>query len=47
MEFIGEFNFDAPRHYSATIRNRAVMAGMQVANSQQMLDAQWVSECAP
>ena len=47
MELIGEFNFDAPRHYSATIRNRAVMAGMQVANSQHLLDAQWVSECAP
>jgi hypothetical protein len=47
MEFVGEFNFDAPRHYSAAIRNRAVMAGTQVANSQQMLDAQWVSECVP
>ena len=46
MELIGEFNFDAPRHYSAMIRNRAVMAGMQVVNSQNMLDAQWVSECS-
>ena len=47
MELIGEFNFDAPRHYSATIRNTAVMAGRQVANSLNMLDAQWVSECTP
>ena len=29
------------------IRNTAVMAGRQVANSLNMLDAQWVSECAP
>jgi len=47
MELIGEFHFDAPRHYSATIRNTAVMAGRQVANSLNMLDAQWVSECTP
>jgi hypothetical protein len=45
MELIGEFHFDAPRHYSARIRNTAVMAGRQVANSLNMLDAQWVSEC--
>jgi hypothetical protein len=47
MELIGEFHFDAPRHYSARIRNTAMMAGRQVANSLNMLDAQWVSECTP
>ena len=46
MELIGEFHFDAPRHYSARIRNTAVMAGRQVANSLNMLEAEWVSECA-
>ena len=46
MELIGEFHFDAPRHYSARIRNTAVMAGRQVANSLNMLDAEWVSECS-
>jgi hypothetical protein len=47
MELMGEFHFDTPRHYSARIRNTAVMAGRQVASSLNMLDAQWISECTP
>ncbi len=45
MELSGEFNFDSPRHYTATIHNKAEMAGQQVANSQSVLEARWVSEC--
>ena len=45
MELTGEFNFDGPRHYSATIHSKAEMGGQQVANSQSVIDAQWVSEC--
>ena len=39
MELTGEFNFDSPRHYTATIHNRAEMAGQPVANSQSVLEA--------
>ena len=45
MELTGAFNFDSPRHYTATIRSNATMAGMTVANSVSMLEAQRVSEC--
>jgi hypothetical protein len=45
MELTGEFNFDGPRHYSATIHNTAEIAGRQVANTQNVLEAQWVSDC--
>ncbi len=45
MELTGEFNFDSPRHYSATIHNTAEMAGQPMVNSQSVLEARWVSEC--
>jgi hypothetical protein len=45
MELTGEFNFDSPHHYSATVRTKAQMAGMPMVDSQQTLDGQWISEC--
>jgi hypothetical protein len=45
MELTGEFNFDAPHHYSATMRTKAEMAGQMMIDSQDTLEAQWVSEC--
>ena len=45
MELAGEFTFDSPHHYSATVRTKAQMAGMQMVDSQQTLEGQWVSEC--
>ena len=45
MELTGEFSFDKPRHYTATVTSKAAMAGQQVANSKTMLEAEWVSEC--
>jgi uncharacterized protein DUF3617 len=45
MELTGEFNFDSPHHYSATVRTQAQMAGMPMVDSQQTLDGQWLSEC--
>jgi hypothetical protein len=45
MELTGEFNFDSPRHYTATLHNRAEMAGQPMVNSQSVLEARWVSEC--
>jgi hypothetical protein len=45
MELTGEFNFDDPHHYTATTRTKASMAGMTMIDSQDTLEAQWVSEC--
>jgi len=46
MELKGEFNFDSPHHYSGTVRTTAAMAGMQMVDSQNSLEGQWVSECS-
>jgi hypothetical protein len=46
MELTGEFNFDSPHHYTATVKTKAVMAGIQMVDSQQTLEARWVSECS-
>jgi len=45
MELTGEFIFDDPHHYSATMRTKAAMAGMTMVDSQDTLEAQWVSPC--
>jgi hypothetical protein len=45
VELDGEFNFDSPHHYSGAVRTKAAMAGAQMGDSQNMIDAQWVSEC--
>ena len=45
MELAGDYTFDSPRHYTATVRNRAAMAGMPMANVVSTLEGQWVSAC--
>ncbi len=45
MEQSGEFIFDSPRHYTATMRTRAAVSGKTMVNSQDTLEGQWVSEC--
>jgi len=45
VDLAGEFNFDSPHHYTATVRTKADMAGMPMADSQNMLEGQWVSAC--
>lgn len=45
MELTGEFNFDTPHHYSATVRTQAGIAGMPATHSQSMVEAEWVSQC--
>ena len=45
MELTGEFTFDSPHHYSATVQTKAQMAGMTMVDSRNMLEGQWVSEC--
>ena len=45
MELTGEFNFDSPRHYTATVQSKAAMAGMQMVDSQENIEARWLSAC--
>ena len=45
MELIGEFNFDSPRHYTATVQSKAAMAGMPMVDSQENIEARWLSAC--
>jgi len=45
MELSGEFNFEDPHHYTAITRTKAAMAGQTMIDSQDTLEAQWVSEC--
>jgi Protein of unknown function (DUF3617) len=45
MELAGEFTFDSSQHYTATMQTKAAMAGMQMVDSQNTLEGQWVSEC--
>ena len=45
MELTGEFDFDSPHHYTATITTKAEMGGMVMVDSQNTLEAEWVSAC--
>ena len=45
MELTGEFDFDSAHHYTATMRTKAEMAGMTMVDSQNTLEAEWVSAC--
>lgn len=45
MEVIGDFTFDNPRHYIATVATKATMGGMPMVDSRTMLEAEWVSQC--
>jgi hypothetical protein len=47
MELTGDFTFDSPHHYSATVRTKAQMGGMTMVDSRNTLEGQWVSECPP
>jgi len=45
MELTGEFIFDSPHHYTATVKTKAQMAGMTMVDSQNTLEGQWLSAC--
>lgn len=45
MELSGDFTFQDPHHYTATVRTKADMAGTPMVDSQNMLEGQWVSAC--
>jgi len=41
---VGEFNFDKPEHYSATLATKATIAG-QETDTLVTIDGQWIGEC--
>lgn len=45
MELTGEFKFDSPHHYTATMRTKAAMLGQMMIDSQNTLEGRWISEC--
>lgn len=45
MDVAGEFLFDAPEHYTATITTRASMLGREIQRSQATIEAQRVGAC--
>ncbi len=45
MEQSGEYIFDGPRHYTATVQTRAAVSGATMIDAQDRLEGQWVSEC--
>jgi hypothetical protein len=45
MELNGEYDFDSPRHYTATVQTKAAMAGMTMIDTRKLLEGQWISEC--
>ncbi len=45
MELNGAFDFDSPHHYTATVRTKAAMGGMTMADARQTIEGQWVSAC--
>jgi hypothetical protein len=45
MDVAGEFIFDTPEHYTATIDSQAAMMGQVMNSSRVTIDAQRVGEC--
>jgi Protein of unknown function (DUF3617) len=45
MDLTGEFSFDAPEHYSATITTASSMLGRQLQAGRMTLEGQRVGEC--
>jgi hypothetical protein len=45
MDLAGEFLFDAPEHYSATITTASSMLGRQLQAGRMTIEGQWVGRC--
>ncbi|MGH6981881.1 MAG: DUF3617 domain-containing protein, partial [Stellaceae bacterium] len=45
MEQSGEFIFESPHHYRATILTRAAVSGAIMIDSQDRREGRWLSEC--
>ena len=45
LDVDGDFNFDAPRHYSATVISKGKMAGQLISDVKSELQGERVGEC--
>jgi hypothetical protein len=45
MDVDGQFNFDATRHYSATVISKGKMAGQLISDVKSELQGERVGEC--
>jgi hypothetical protein len=45
MDVSGDFSFDTPKHYTATIRSKGSMAGREVVNSSVAIEGAHLGEC--
>jgi hypothetical protein len=45
LDVEGQFNFDGPRHYSATVTSKGRMAGQLISDVKSELEGERVGEC--
>jgi hypothetical protein len=45
MDVAGEFVFETPQRYTATVTTEASMAGQLMQKSRVTIEAQWIGEC--
>jgi hypothetical protein len=45
MDVSGDFTFDTPKHYTATIQSKGTMAGRTVVNSSVAIEGEHLGEC--
>jgi Protein of unknown function (DUF3617) len=45
MDVSGDFTFDTPKHYSATIQSKGSMGGQEVVNSSVAIEGEHLGEC--
>jgi Protein of unknown function (DUF3617) len=45
MDVVGDFTFDTPLHYTATIASKGAMAGRQILSSSAGLEGEHIGEC--
>jgi len=45
MDVSGDFTFDTPKHYTATITSKGAMAGREFVNSSVSIEGEHIGEC--
>jgi hypothetical protein len=45
MDVSGDFTFDTPKHYSATIQSKGTMGGREVVNTSVAIQGEHLGEC--
>ena len=45
MDVAGDFTFDTPEHYTATITSKGAMAGRELVNSSVSIEAEHIGDC--